>query len=53
VLDELAQDVLEMQMRWVREAPISRAQETPMTPTLDGSGVTLLQGVPDPSGAWC
>jgi hypothetical protein len=40
------QDALEMQMPQVREALIPRAQETLRTQMLDGSGATLLHGVP-------
>jgi hypothetical protein len=46
VLGELAQDVLEMQMSQMREAPIPWMLEAPTTQMLDGSGATLLLGVP-------
>jgi hypothetical protein len=46
VLGELVQDVPVVQMSQVQEVPIPRAQEAPTTQALDGSGATLLQGVP-------
>jgi hypothetical protein len=46
VLGELVQDVPVVQMSQVQEVPIPQAQEAPMTQALDGSGATLLQGVP-------
>jgi hypothetical protein len=46
MLGELVQDVPVMQMSQVQEVPIPREQEAPTTQALDGSGATLLQGVP-------
>jgi hypothetical protein len=46
VLGELVQDVPVVQMSQVQEVPIPRVHEAPMTQVLDGSGATLLQGVP-------